>query len=239
MLPALTLGGTLRYAIIRSRLRQLPIRSILEIGPGVGALATRLARDYDYVGAELDPRSAAVAAERLGEIGRGRIVTGTAADVDGTFDLVCAFEVLEHIEDDTAALRLWRDRISPGGWLVISVPAWQQRWGALDDLAGHFRRYERDQLVALLSDCGFGSSDVLSYGFPLLTTVQPITDALAARRLTGDSIETRTAASGRFLQPSPWLGYVREAAALPFIYAQRPFLHSGRGIGFVAFARRE
>jgi SAM-dependent methyltransferase len=238
MLPPLTLGGSLRYDIIRRRLRELPVRTVLEVGPGMGALATRLALRYDYVGVELDAESARIAADRLARVGRGRIVHGMTADVAGAFDLVCSFEVLEHIEDDAGAVREWRELIKPDGWLMLSVPAWQSRWGALDDRAGHFRRYEREQMLRLLSDSGFDRTEVLSYGFPLLNVVQPLWNALSARDADTRTIDARTRSSARFHQPSKWSGYAREAVASPFAWLQRPFLHSRRGVGFVVFAHR-
>ena len=238
VLPPLTIGGSLRYDIVRRRLQELPIRSVLEIGPGMGALAARLALRYEYVGVELDAESARIATSRLTRLGRGRIVNGTSADIDESFDLVCAFEVLEHIEDDASALREWRERIRPDGWLTLSVPAWQSRWGSLDEHAGHFRRYERAQMRSLLLESGFERPEVLSYGFPLLTSLQPVWNALSARGPGLPTLDARTRASARFLQPSMWSGYARHAVSLPFAWLQRPFLGSRRGIGFVVFAQR-
>jgi SAM-dependent methyltransferase len=204
----------------------------------MGALAARLALRYEYVGVELDAESARIATGRLARLGRGRIVNGTAADLGESFDLVCAFEVLEHIEDDVGALTEWRERIRPRGWLALSVPAWQSRWGALDEQAGHFRRYERAQMLSVLSESGFERPEVLSYGFPLLTSLQPVWNALSARRSDLPTLDARTRASARFLQPRMWSGYARQAVSLPFALLQRPFLGSRRGIGFVVFAQR-
>jgi SAM-dependent methyltransferase len=236
--PPLTVSGWLRYEIIRRRFRRLGIRSILEIGPGIGAVAVRLAREYDYVGVEIDPESAGIARRRLAKAGRGRVVTGTPKDIDGVFDVVCAFEVLEHIEDDAATLRDWREHILPGGWLALSVPAWPSRWGDHDARAGHFRRYDRDLTLSLLEEAGYERREVISYGFPLLTMLQPVWDALSGRAAKAPTLQERTEASGRFRQPPAWSGYVTRAFSIPFAVMQRPFVRTRLGTGFVVFAQR-
>ena len=238
MLPPLTLSGWHRYDLVRDRLAALPVHSILEVGPGLGGFGARLAADYDYVGAEVDAESARTARGWLAETGRGRIVTGTAADVGEQFDVVCAFEVLEHIEDDAAAVAEWREQIRPGGWLVLSVPAWQQRWGGHDEHAGHFRRYERDGLASLVSRAGFSEVDVRTYGFPLLSALHPLWNAMSARSRREASLEERTHASGRFRQPPAWAGAVTQVVAFPFVRLQRLFPDSDHGTGFVVFAQR-
>jgi SAM-dependent methyltransferase len=238
VLPPLTLSGWHRYDLVRKRLAALPVSSILEIGPGMGGFGARFALDHDYVGAEVDAESAEIARERLAQVGRGRIVTGTAADVGERFDVVCAFEVLEHVEDDAAALVEWREQIGPGGWLVLSVPAWQHRWGAHDEHAGHFRRYEREGLSSLVSRAGFSDVEVLGYGFPLLSALHPLWNALSARAGREDTIEERTHASGRFRQPPSWTGVVTQLVAAPFVRLQRLFTDTDHGTGFVVFGQR-
>jgi SAM-dependent methyltransferase len=238
MLPPLTLSGWLRYDVIRRLLRSLPIKSILEIGPGVGALGVRLATAYEYVGVELDEESARLARERLTAAGAGRIVHGTPADLDERFDLVCAFEVLEHITDDEAALELWAERVEPGRWLALSVPAGVDRWGAHDEHAGHIRRYEREQLHELLQSAGLSGARIDCYGFPVLSAIHPIWNALSARATLAPTLEARTRASGRFRQPPAWLGAAIRLAALPLAVAQRPFLSTNLGTGYVVLAQR-
>jgi SAM-dependent methyltransferase len=219
-------------------LAALPVQSILEIGPGLGGFGARLAADYDYVGVEVDVESAGIARDRLAPLGRGRIVTGTASDVGQVFDLVCAFEVLEHIEDYAAVLAEWRHQIKPGGWLALSVPAWPGRWGAHDDRAGHFRRYEREGLKSVVSDAGFRDVEVVCYGFPLLSLLHPFWNALSARAPQGETLDDRTRASGRFRQPPAWSGLLTQLVALPFVRLQRLFVDSNQGTGFVVFAQR-
>jgi SAM-dependent methyltransferase len=237
VLPPLTLSGQLRYDVLRRELRKRPVRSILEIGPGTGGFAARLATEYEYLGVELDESSARRAAEGLAATGRGRIINGSPADIDGFFDLVCAFEVLEHIEDDDAALSEWKSLVKPGGWIALSVPAGPGRWGAHDVRAGHFRRYRRDQILASLAAAGYSDAAVHSYGFPLLTALHPLWNMLSARVHVAPTLDERTRASGRYRQPPAWSTALLSLGAAPFALLQRPFLTRDLGTGYLAIAR--
>jgi SAM-dependent methyltransferase len=231
----------MRYDLVQ---RMLPggVTDVLEVGCGQGAFGARLAQRYHYLGVEPDPTSFAVAQRRVGAVGGGGEVRNILAEDlgDARFDLVCAFEVLEHIEDDKAALTEWAGRLRPGGWLMISVPAHQRRYAPWDELVGHFRRYDPPALADLLASCGFGDIQVRQYGFPLGYVLEAGRNRIAARRLTtaaaGSSVQERTAGSARQLQPD---GGLRAAAirygVIPFKVAQRTF--PDRGTGLVALAR--
>jgi SAM-dependent methyltransferase len=71
---------------------------------------------------------------------------------DRSFDLVCAFDIVEHVEDDDAVFAELSRVARPGASVVLSVPLHQVRWTAFDALVGHVRRYEPDQLLALLQE---------------------------------------------------------------------------------------
>jgi len=71
------------------------------------------------------------------------------------FDGVCAFDVLEHIEDDDAVLRNLHDALKPGGLLFITVPADRRLWSAMDIYAEHKRRYSMQELQAKVEGKGF------------------------------------------------------------------------------------
>jgi SAM-dependent methyltransferase len=238
-LAPLTPNAWLRYDLIT---RMLPpgITSVLEIGCGQGALGAHLAERYRYVGLEPDPDSSRVAKERFAHLTRGEIRTAAVESLDPAerFDLVCAFEVLEHIEDDSSALTQWADRLNPGGWLLLSVPAHQRRYAAADRLVGHFRRYDPDKLVGLVEAVGFQDVEVREYGAPLGYALEFGRNTLASRRLkqmSGVSMEQRTSASGRLFQPSnaAVCALVRFGTA-PFRYMQRALPH---GPGLVMRAK--
>jgi SAM-dependent methyltransferase len=74
--------------------------------------------------------------------------------VDAAFDLVCAFDIVEHVDDDRAALREIARVASPGAAILISVPLHPARWTAFDDFVGHRRRYQPERLVDTLAGHG-------------------------------------------------------------------------------------
>ena len=72
------------------------------------------------------------------------IVQGSILDLafsDDTFDLVCAFDVIEHVEDDTLAVSEMRRVCKPGGVMCVTVPAFMFLWSEHDVVNHHFRRY--------------------------------------------------------------------------------------------------
>ena len=76
------------------------------------------------------------------------------AAADGTFDLVVCQNVLEHIADDEAALAEMARVLRPGGHLALLVPSRPELFGSLDDAYGHWRRYDTDDLRAIVSATG-------------------------------------------------------------------------------------
>jgi SAM-dependent methyltransferase len=239
-LPPLSLNAWLRWDVVQRVLDEFDdLTSVLEIGTGLGALSARLALRYEYVGVERDPMSFAVARERLARVRRGTILLGdhSALETNQLFDLVCAFEVLEHIEDDVGALWAWAAKLRDGGSVLLSVPAWRRRWGASDSAAGHIRRYDREDLEAVLAQAGLEDIRVQTYGFPLGYALHAVWDVLARRR-PQKPIDERTAQSGRWLQPSDARAPITQWVSLPFRFAQRPFAATDLGTGFVATARK-
>jgi SAM-dependent methyltransferase len=74
---------------------------------------------------------------------------------DASFDFICAFDVIEHVDDDQRALAELARVAAPAATLLLSIPLHPQWWTPFDDFVGHRRRYEPTEILALLSRCGF------------------------------------------------------------------------------------
>lgn len=236
MPPPLTLRAWLRWDVVQRRLPPLDRSTVvLELGAGQGAVAARLAERARYIGVEPDPASRAVATGRLPTHAR---MLADVDEVDTPADVLCSFEVLEHLDDDVGTLRRWLEHLRPGGTVVVSVPAWPERFGPWDRAAGHVRRYDVPDLVETLEGAGLVDVVVEAYGFPLASVVDRLRDVLITRRPPpGETNEERTAASGRLFQPGPWLGSVLPVLVFPFRLLQRPFRNRRLGTGLIGVGR--
>jgi SAM-dependent methyltransferase len=240
-LPPLSIRASLRYDVVGRAFAGLHAATVLEIGCGQGALGARVAEVTMYTGVEPDDESFAMARRRIEPRG-GTVLHGihTIIPAGSQFDVVCAFEVLEHIEDDAGALAEWVRLIRPGGHLLLSVPAFQERFGPLDTYAGHFRRYSPSDLSALLVQSGLVDPDVTVYGWPLGYPWEWVRNAIDRRKIarTEDlTPEELTKASGRTFQPRGRMtGGLIQVGVAPFRLAQR--LRPTKGTGLVAMARR-
>lgn len=125
-------------------------RSLLEVGAGLGEFAAEVQGLDRLVVTDTDPDAVEVMRQRFAhrpeiramrlELG-GDGATATPAEAVEPVDTVVAINVLEHIEDDAAALASMAALVRPGGRLVLWVPGYQQLYGDFDRRVGHVRRY--------------------------------------------------------------------------------------------------
>ena len=155
---------------------------ILEIGCGTGHNLPMLARFGDVEAIEIDPAAREIASERLGRP-VGAAPLPALPDVPrGAFDLVAVLDVVEHIEDDVAALQAMKTLLRPGGKVLIAVPAHQWMWSAHDEVNHHHRRYSKKTLAAAIGKAGLRPTRLTYFNsllFPLAAA------ARVAGRLTG------------------------------------------------------
>jgi SAM-dependent methyltransferase len=137
-------------------------RSYLEIGSGTGYVASGIREAF--------PEWRVAASDALaGGAGRLRI-DARNIPFARAFDVVGAYDVLEHIEDDRGALGQFREACRPGGGILLTVPQHAWLWSPADRYAHHHRRYRREDLLSLLRECGFeivGSTSFHTLNLPL------------------------------------------------------------------------
>lgn len=198
-------------------------------------MGCRLAIEYEYRGYEPDPASFGVAETRIKELGRGQVINGVLPEEpDRQFDLLVAFEVLEHLHNDHEALTSWSRWVKPGGHIMISVPAGPDRFDECDRLVGHVRRYTRDSLQDLFRSAGLRMVAIDTWGMPAGYVLEWVRNARARRVI--DNAEVGTPGSGRLNQPRGQVGNLVGMAARPFGLIQAPFRGTDLGVGFVAVA---
>jgi SAM-dependent methyltransferase len=210
-----------RRRIVLDVVRSLSLPSepqILDAGCGSGRNLVELARVGRVVGLEPSARGAEVARARgVGEVIEAEI--DTMPFDDSSFDLITLLDVLEHIEDDLGALRGLRRVARPGGFLLITVPAYPRLWSAHDELNRHYRRYTRAALLGRAVEAGWRPLRTTHFNVLLLPVAAAwrLGDRLRSSGESGASELVRTPATLNWLLEQP----LRAEAAL---------LRSGRRI---------
>lgn len=182
---------------------------ILDVGCGTGANLLMLSEYGDAEGVDISNDALAFCRER--GLDQVKLGAGEALPYDdGTFDLVTALDVVEHMDDDLTGLREMRRVLRPGGRVLIFVPTFMFLWGLQDDVSNHRRRYRLSELRRVLEQAGF---EVERTTYANITFFLPILLVRQLMRVTGMKAESENNINvpalngvlGRLLGAESWI----------------------------------
>lgn len=140
----------------------------LEIGCGTGDFISQIAHNktLEITGSEIYLKGLLFAKKNLPGVDflQFDVTQGTIGE---QFQIITAFDVIEHIDNDVAAIGNVRKMLSRDGVLIISVPQHMFLWSNLDKIVKHKRRYSRRELVSKLKNNGFVIDYATSFIFIL------------------------------------------------------------------------
>lgn len=157
--------------ILKSRIGN--IHNFLEIGCGTGFVLEGIHQAYPEAtlhGTEFYEEGLAHARRRLPKANFEKLDARTMTDVEG-FDVIGAFDVIEHIEEDEQVLTNLSRALHKNGHLLLTVPQHKWLWSAADERACHVRRYTRRELIAKVKGAGFEiryATSFVSFLVPLM-----------------------------------------------------------------------
>ena len=196
-----------------ARLSLDPSRALLlDVGCGTGGAALTLAKHGRAIALDRSPGSFAIAMDRPY---RHRVVASAAEPLpfaDDSFDVVCALDILEHLDDDSAAARELGRVCKRGGHVIAYVPAYQLLWGYNDEYSHHKRRYVKQGLSSLLARAGL---EVVESGYFNAVLFLP----MLAARLVQRAAPRLTNGMEHSTKPAPWNGVLTSIfrAELPLL----------------------
>lgn len=160
--------------ILKEVLRNKKHGDILDFGCGSGHLTFRLInKGFSVCGIDSSPlvfqHLLIIKTEK--QISKLQVVRGnekTLFKLKKKFDVVVSGEVLEHLKDDIKAVKGFCKLLKDDGICIVTVPSHPYLWDVNDDYSSHFRRYEKENLIALFEKAGFKIKKCFYFGFPLV-----------------------------------------------------------------------
>jgi len=155
-------------------------KQVLDVGCGAGNMIHHLSRYGQVIGIDNNPKPLAIAQQRGYNVRQGG-AEALPVDAD-SFDLVALLDTLEHCQDDMAVLRECRRACAPGGYLVVTTPAFMALWSHNDELNRHYRRYTAPELRRKLVTSGL---EVVRLTYNNLLLSLPAAALMVLRRAVG------------------------------------------------------
>jgi len=172
---------------------------ILEIGCGTGGNLSMLSRFGKVSAVELNDTARRKASEKSSIPVEKACLPDDLPFSGKKFDVICLFDVLEHIQQDVDALRVLHESLSPAGKIILTVPAYQWMWSSHDVSLHHFRRYSRKSLQDCCQRAGYRLERLSSFNcflLPVAIMTRVIEKIAPSKAVRGDKT------------PSAWLNNI-------------------------------
>jgi len=246
-LPRYLLRKNLVIQVLKKHLPES--KSCLEIGYGPGDMLIEFSKmGLDTFGFDFSYEAYVETKKRIkrcSSVIRERIKLFTHEKEMGflRYDFIIALEVLEHVKEDEAMLANINTCLKKKGLLIFSVPAHKSKWGENDLWAGHYRRYEKNEIAEKLVSNKFEPLHIWSYGYPLILLLDLLIHRNRKKDLTsliGISKEALTKQSGikrknNFInRMASWKIWV-----FPFFLLQKLFLNADLSSAILVIARKK
>jgi len=218
-----------RKDVVLDFIKNIGHGKFLEVGVGSGDLLFDLAkRKYTGLGVDISEDAVKMAREKLKNINCDiKVKKIDLFNLDENFDIVIILEVIEHIKDDEKALEKIYSLLNKNGYLIISAPAHMKEWSVkIDEWAGHFRRYEKDELRSKLEKSGFEVIKLYNYGFPIANIAKPIRNYLMKKDNCSEKykkMNTERSGIDRNSQKK-FTFLINKFSMFPFLFLQKLFL---------------
>jgi SAM-dependent methyltransferase len=234
-----------RNQCLEAALRSVPdftsIREVLEVGCGTGVVLAQLQRLFPngrIIGMDLFDEGLKFARQRF----KGTLIQGDVFQYsfDRSFDLIGAFDVIEHLDEDEKILRRFYEQLRPGGHLIITVPAHQGLWSYFDEVAHHRRRYAVADLERKLADAGFSRiyvTQFMSALFPLMWIKRRLLGEKATKLSEADA-HRRQAAVESDLKINPLINWFMDLLLWPEAFFVSRHWRIPLGTSLMALATR-
>ncbi|MFN0198945.1 MAG: class I SAM-dependent methyltransferase [Planctomycetaceae bacterium] len=214
---------------ILDRIDRPKTSAVLDVGTGTGS-NLRLLQELKYErvsGVDFSDQAIRFCAKKgLPPVTKGDICRLPFAD--DTFDIVLATDVIEHVDDDKAAVSELFRTLKPGGVAIITVPAFQSLWGLQDEVSHHRRRYRQGPLRMLIREMGFQERTSFYFNYFLFA---PIWLARQIIRMSRIKLSSENQINGPVLNAT-----LRSIFTLDVITA--PILHPPFGVSLFMLAEK-
>ncbi len=186
-----------------------PIRS-LDLGCGMGGMLDELANAGSACGTDIEQTALVHCRER----GYAAVFKAHGEHLplpDGSLDLICAFDTLEHIAAEQETIEECFRVLRPGGFILLSVPAYQLLYSHQDKVVHHQRRYTDGDLARKLTRGGFRVTRLSYINFLLFPAILPVLLLIKLKEALFPPANDADSSNVSISRPAPWLNNILAA----------------------------